>query len=222
MRGPVFSFREYRTYSLEQQILDFIRSVYDTIGWTGVIFLMAIESACIPLPSELIMPFAGWFLVGDLGAMGLVLAGFCGAVGNVIGSLIAYWVGAKGGRPFLKKYGKYLLISEHEIDTAERWFNKYGDSITFFSRLLPVIRTFISLPSGIARMNIWKFILYSFLGAFIWSTGLAYGGYVLGQNWEKIRDAMRPFDIPIVVICLLLIVIFIWWRWRKRSHEASK
>ena len=113
MRGPVFSFREYRTYSLEQQILDFIRSVYDTIGWTGVIFLMAIESACIPLPSELIMPFAGWFLVGDLGAMGLVLAGFCGAVGNVIGSLIAYWVGAKGGRPFLKKYGKYLLISEH-------------------------------------------------------------------------------------------------------------
>ena len=207
---------------MEQHRLNFIRSVYDAIGWPGVVLLMAIESACIPLPSELIMPFAGWFLVGDLGAMGLVLAGFCGAVGNVIGSLIAYWVGAKGGRPFLKKYGKYLLISEHEIDTAERWFNKYGDSITFFSRLLPVIRTFISLPSGIARMNIWKFILYSFLGAFIWSTGLAYGGYVLGQNWEKIRDAMRPFDIPIVVICLLLIVIFIWWRWRKRSHEASK
>jgi len=170
------------------------------------------------------MPFAGWMLIvgKGLGAEYLALAGFCGAVGNVIGSLIAYWVGAKGGRPFLKRYGKYLLISEHDIDTSERWFNKYGDSITFFSRLLPVVRTFISLPSGIARMNIWKFILYSFLGAFIWSTGLAYGGYVLGQNWDKIRNAMRPFDIPIVVICVLLIAFFIWRRWRKRSREASK
>ena len=209
---------------MEQQILGFIRSVYDAIGWPGVVLLMAIESACIPLPSEIIMPFAGWMLIADkgLGVEYLALAGFCGAVGNVIGSLIAYWVGAKGGRPFLKRYGKYLLISEHEIDVAERWFNKYGDSITFFSRLLPVIRTFISLPSGIARMNIWKFILYSFLGAFIWSTGLAYGGYVLGQNWDKIRDAMRPFDIPIVIICVLLIAFFIWRRWKKRSREASK
>jgi membrane protein DedA with SNARE-associated domain len=209
---------------LEQHILDFIRSVYDAIGWPGVVLLMAIESACIPLPSELIMPFAGWMLIADrgLGAEYLALAGFCGAVGNVIGSLIAYWVGARGGRPFLKRYGKYLLISEHEIDTAERWFNKYGDSITFFSRLLPVIRTFISLPSGIARMKIWKFILYSFLGAFIWSIGLTYGGYLLGQNWEKIRDVMRPFDIPIVVICVLLIAFFIWRRWKNRSRETDK
>ena len=210
--------------SLENQILNLIREVYQALQWPGVVLLMTVESACIPLPSELIMPFAGWMLIVDkgLGAEYLVLAGFCGAVGNVIGSLIAYWVGAKGGRPFLKRYGKYLLISEHEIDVAEHWFNKYGDSITFFSRLLPVVRTFISLPSGIARMNIWKFILYSFLGAFIWSTGLAYGGYVLGQHWDKIRDAMRPFDIPIVVICVLLFAFFIWRRWKKRSHETDK
>ena len=215
---------------MEQHILDFIRSVYDAIGWPGVVLLMAIESACIPLPSELIMPFAGWMLIADkisnadakLVVAYLLLAGVCGAVGNVIGSLIAYWVGAKGGRPFLVRYGKYLLISQHEIDVAERWFNKYHEGITFFSRLLPVIRTFISFPSGIARMNILKFILYSFLGAFIWSTGLAYGGYVLGENWEKIRDVMRPFDIPIVVICVLLIAFFIWRRWKKRSRATDK
>ena len=215
---------------MEQHILDFIRSVYDAIGWPGVVLLMAIESACIPLPSELIMPFAGWMLIADkisnadakLVVAYLLLAGVCGAVGNVIGSLIASWVGAQGGRPFLVRYGKYLLISQHEIDVAERWFNKYHEGITFFSRLLPVIRTFISFPSGIARMNILKFILYSFLGAFIWSTGLAYGGYVLGENWEKIRDVMRPFDIPIVVICVLLIAFFIWRRWKKRSRATDK
>jgi membrane protein DedA with SNARE-associated domain len=215
---------------VEQHILNFIRSVYDAIGWPGVVLLMAIESACIPLPSEIIMPFAGWMLItekypnanAELVVECILLAGICGAVGNVIGSLIAYWVGAKGGLPFLRRYGKYLLISEHEIDVSERWFDKYGEGITFFSRLLPLVRTFISFPSGIARMNIWKFIVYSFLGAFIWSTGLAYGGYVLGQHWEKIRDAMRPFDIPIVIVCVLLIVIFILWHWKRRSRNASK
>jgi len=185
---------------------------------------MVIESACIPLPSELIMPFAGWMLIADkgLGAGYLVLAGLCGAVGNVIGSLIAYWVGAKGGLPFLRRYGKYLLISQHEIDVAEHWFEKYGEGITFFSRLLPLVRTFISFPSGIARMNIWKFVLYSFLGAFIWSTGLASGGYLLGQNWERIREAMRPYDIPILVVCILLIVLFIFWHWRRRTRQTGK
>jgi len=209
---------------LEQHVLDFIRSVYDAIGWPGVVLLMVIESACIPLPSELIMPFAGWMLIADkgLGAGYLVLAGLCGAVGNVIGSLIAYWVGAKGGLPFLRRYGKYLLISQHEIDVAEHWFEKYGEGITFFSRLLPLVRTFISFPSGIARMNIWKFVLYSFLGAFIWSTGLASGGYLLGQNWERIREAMRPYDIPILVVCILLIVLFIFWHWRRRTRQTGK
>lgn len=209
---------------MEQHVLDFIRSVYDAIGWPGVVLLMVIESACIPLPSELIMPFAGWMLIADkgLGAGYLVLAGLCGAVGNVIGSLIAYWVGAKGGLPFLRRYGKYLLISQHEIDVAEHWFEKYGEGITFFSRLLPLVRTFISFPSGIARMNIWKFVLYSFLGAFIWSTGLASGGYLLGQNWERIREAMRPYDIPILVVCILLIVLFIFWHWRRRTRQTGK
>jgi membrane protein DedA with SNARE-associated domain len=202
---------------VEHQILDFIRHVYQILGWPGVVLLMAVESACIPLPSEIIMPLSGWMLVADkgLGVEYVVLAGLFGAVGNVIGSVIAYWVGARGGRPFLRRYGKYVLVSHHDIEVADRWFDKYGDQIVFFSRLLPAVRTFISFPAGIARMKMRKFLLYSFLGSFPWSVGLAYGGYLLGQNWERIREVIRPFDIPILVIFLALVAFFIWRRLRS-------
>jgi membrane protein DedA with SNARE-associated domain len=185
---------------MEQSILNFISNVYQTLGWPGVVLMMAIESACIPLPSEIIMPLAGWMLIQSPGLSPwfIVLAGFCGAIGNVIGSLVAYAVGAWGGLPFLNRWGKYILISHHDLERANRWFAKYGDWITFVSRLLPAVRTFISLPAGIARMPVGKFSLYAFLGSFIWSIGLASGGYVLGQNWESLREAMRPFDYPIV------------------------
>lgn len=204
---------------MEQQILDYIRHVYQALGWPGVVLLMAIESACIPLPSEIIMPLSGWMLIADkgLGVEYVVLAGFCGAVGNVIGSVIAYWVGAWGGRPLLNRYGKYLLISQHDVESADRWFDRYGDRIVFLSRLLPAVRTFISFPAGVARMKMGKFVLYSFLGSLPWSIGLAYGGYVLGQNWERIREVMRPFDIPILVGFLALVAIFIWRRLRRPS-----
>jgi membrane protein DedA with SNARE-associated domain len=202
---------------VEHQILDFIRHVYQILGWPGVVLLMAIESACIPLPSEIIMPLSGWMLVADkgLGVEYVVLAGLCGAVGNVIGSVVAYWVGAWGGRPFLHRYGKYVLVSHHDIEVADRWFDRYGDRIVFLSRLLPAVRTFISFPAGIAKMKMGKFLLYSFLGSFPWSVGLAYGGYLLGQNWERIREVMRPFDIPILVIFLALVAFFIWRRLRS-------
>jgi len=204
---------------VEQLILDFVRHVYQVIGWPGVVLLMVIESACIPLPSEIIMPLSGWMLIADrgLGVGYIVLAGFCGAVGNVVGSVIAYWVGAWGGRPFLNRYGKYFLISQHDIELADRWFDRYGDRIMFFSRLLPIVRTFISFPAGIARMNMGRFLLYSFLGSLLWSTGLAYGGYILGQNWEHIREVIRPFDIPILVIFLVLVVIFVSRRLKRPS-----
>ena len=204
---------------MEQLILDFVRHVYQVIGWPGVVLLMVIESACIPLPSEIIMPLSGWMLIADrgLGVGYIVLAGFCGAVGNVVGSVIAYWVGAWGGRPFLNRYGKYFLISQHDIELADRWFDRYGDRIMFFSRLLPIVRTFISFPAGIARMNMGRFLLYSFLGSLLWSTGLAYGGYILGQNWEHIREVIRPFDIPILVIFLVLVVIFVSRRLKRPS-----
>jgi membrane protein DedA with SNARE-associated domain len=209
---------------MEQAILNFINSVYQSLGWPGLVLMMAIESACIPLPSELIMPLAGWMLVQKVGLSFwyVLLAGFCGAIGNVIGSLVAYAVGAWGGLPFLNRYGKYILISQHDLEKATRWFEKYGDRITFLSRLIPAVRTFISLPAGIARMNIWKFCLYAFIGSFIWSVALACGGYVLGSNWERIREVMRPFDYPIIAACVILVLVFIWLRLRSRKESPAK
>ena len=200
--------------AIENAILDVITQVYDVMGWPGVVFLMAVESAAIPFPSELIMPLAGWFLIQDKGGSAwlLVLAGFYGALGNILGSWVAYWISWRGGRPLLIKYGKYVLVTREEIDRAEVWFDKYGEWIVFISRLLPVVRTFISIPAGIARMNFWKFSVFTFLGSFPWSLGLAYGGFVLGENWEDLRSAMRPFDIPILAI---FVVVAAWFIYRR-------
>ena len=180
--------------------------------WPGVVAMMAIESAAIPLPSEIIMPLAGWMLVKDRGLSEpwLLLAAFCGALGNLLGSLLAYYAGAWGGRPLVLRYGRYLLISHHELDLADRWFDRYGNWTVFFSRLLPVVRTFISVPAGVACMPVWQFSIYSFAGSFPWSLGLAWAGFLLGENWEDIRDWMRPADIPIVVVVVLLIGLYVY------------
>jgi len=184
---------------------------------------MAIESACIPLPSEIIMPLAGWFLVDDrgLGQQWLFLAAFCGALGNLIGSLIAYAVGAWGGRPLLLRYGRYVLITRHEVEQAERWFARYGDWAVLVSRVLPVIRTCISLPAGIARMNVWRFSILTFVGSFPWSLGLAWAGFVLGENWERIRDWMRPADIPILIVLAALVAWYIYRRVRTVLRDVE-
>jgi len=184
---------------------------------------MAIESACIPLPSEIIMPLAGWFLVDDrgLGQQWLLLAAFCGALGNLLGSLIAYAVGAWGGRPLLLRYGRYVLITRHEVEQAERWFARYGDWAVLVSRVLPVVRTFISLPAGIARMNVWRFSILTFVGSFPWSLGLAWAGFVLGENWERIRDWMRPADIPILIVLAALVAWYIYRRVRTVLRDVE-
>jgi membrane protein DedA with SNARE-associated domain len=184
---------------------------------------MAIESACIPLPSEIIMPLAGWFLVDDrgLGQQWLLLAAFCGALGNLIGSLAAYAVGAWGGRPLLLRYGRYVLIPRHEVEQAERWFARYGDWAVLVSRVLPVVRTFISLPAGIARMNVWRFSILTFVGSFPWSLGLAWAGFVLGENWERIREWMRPADIPILIVLAALVAWYIYRRVRTVLRDVE-
>ncbi len=170
------------------------------------------------------MPLSGWLLIQKqgLGAHYLLLAGFYGALGNVIGSAIAYWAGAVGGRPMLERYGKYLLISRRDLDRADQWFSKYGELTVFFSRLLPVVRTFISFPAGVSRMNLLKFLIYSFIGSFLWSLGLAYGGYILGENWETLRAVMRPFDIPILVAIVALVLLYIWRHLRHLKREAAE
>jgi membrane protein DedA with SNARE-associated domain len=210
--------------TVENTILDVITQVYETLGWPGVVFLMAVESAGVPFPSELIIPLAGWFLIQAKGSsVWLVgLAAFYGALGNLLGSWVAYWISWRAGRPLLLKYGKYVLITREEIDRAEVWFNKYGEWIVFFSRLLPVVRTFISIPAGIARRNFWKFRIFTFLGSFPWSLGLAYGGFLLGENWEDLRSAMRPFDIPILVIFVAAGTWFIYRRVKAIRSQRTE
>jgi membrane protein DedA with SNARE-associated domain len=182
---------------------------------------MAVESAAIPFPSEIIMPLAGWFLIEDrgLGMEWLFLAAFYGALGNLIGSLVAYYGGAWGGRPFLNRYGRYILITQKELDWADRWFARYGEPTVFFSRMLPVIRTFISVPAGVARMNVLRFSVLSFIGSYPWSLGLAWGGFALGDNWENLIDWFRPVSLPIAIVVVLAVAYFLFRRIREVLRE---
>ena len=210
-------------HGIETHLIDGIRSLFDTFGWAGVVLAMAIESACVPLPSEITMPLAGWLLVSGhgLGWPGVVLAGFWGAVGNLIGAVIAYVVGARGGRPLLDRYGRYLLITRRDLDRSQEWFDRWGEATTFVSRLLPVVRTFISLPAGIARMSLWRFCVFTFAGSFVWSVVLAGIGYRLGANWEQLRERVRFLDYPIAAIVVLAIVWFVWHRVAELRAEGA-
>ena len=201
-----------------------IVATISTLGYGGVVLLMAIESACIPLPSEIIMPFSGYLV--SVGKMNLWAVALAGAVGCVVGSLVAYWAGMYGGRPFLAKYGRYVLISRQDLDLADRWFGRYGEAIIFTSRLLPAVRTFISFPAGVARMNLKRFVLYTFAGSLPWCLGLAYVGQKLGEQWNKdetLKTLFHRFDFVIGIIALLAIV---WWVRRHLKHlkedRASK
>jgi len=184
---------------------------------------MAVESACVPFPSEVIMPLAGWFLIKDRGhgEEYLLLAGFFGALGNTLGSVLAYYAGAWGGRPLLYKYGRYLLITPHEVEWADRWFNRYGEITVFATRLMPVVRTFISLPAGIARMRFWRFVALTFAGSLPWSMALAWGGYMLGENWESLVTYFRPVSIPIAAVVLAGAAYLLFRRIREVRRAGS-
>lgn len=187
----------------------FIVSTISALGYPGIVLLMGIESACIPLPSEIIMPFSGYLVY--TGQFNLWAVGVAGAVGCVVGSLVAYWVGMYGGRPVIEKYGRYVLISLHDLDLADKWFAKRGELIVFASRLLPVIRTFIAFPAGVARMNLARFVIYTFLGSLPWCLGLAYVGQKLGEEWDKneaLKTWFHRFDFVIGIVGLLVAA---WW-----------
>ena len=214
---------------IDQIVIPFLNGLYGAVGYLGVMVAMGIESAMIPLPSELVLPYAG-FLVSDptklepltRGPWNFWIVVVVATVGNTIGSLIAYGIGAWGGRPFLERYGRYLLIRPHEIELAERFFDRYGAATAFFSRMLPIVRTFISFPAGVARMPLGKFIAYSTAGAVPWSILLVYAGEQLGVRWEDIRHSLQAFDLAIAAAIVLGIVLFVWWRlgrpgWRRAS-----
>lgn len=206
---------------IENALANFVITTLSTLGYGGVILLMAIESACIPLPSEVIMPFTG-FLVAS-GRFSLWGAALAGAVGCTIGSTVAYVVGAYGGRPLILRYGRFVLLSKHDVDVADRWFARFGEATAFFARLLPVVRTFISLPAGVARMPFWRFLAYSFAGSFIWSLVLAYIGMQLGNHWEELGPIFRKFDIVVVVFVALLLALYLYRHLRYlRQHDDDK
>ncbi len=207
----------------------FIISVIASSGYLGIVALMAIESACIPLPSEVIMPFSGALTVSTIAAQygrpafHLLWVATAGAIGCNLGSLVAYEIGHFGGRPLVEKYGSYIFLSETELELADRFFARHGSLTVLISRMLPVIRTFIALPAGIARMPRGRFHLYTFVGSWPWCLGLAWVGLKLGERWDtdpRLKTWFHRFDAVIGGIIVLAVVAFVWSRWKHRIRRV--
>jgi len=189
-------------------LIGFVEHTISNMGAYGVMLLMAIESANIPLPSEVILPFAGY--LATKGVFSYHAASFAGAIGCVIGSIPSYYLGYYGGRPFVEKHGKWFLISKRDLDMADRWTEKYGDWSFFICRMLPIVRTFISLPAGILKANFPRFIAFTFLGSLIWSYILVYVGMKMGEHREKLSEIWHKFDYAIVAVLLILFVMYVY------------
>jgi membrane protein DedA with SNARE-associated domain len=194
-------------------------------GYLAIFVLMLLESACVPIPSEVTMLFGGALasvgFAGEAQQLNLLLVILAGTAGNLVGSWLAYVAGAVGGRPLLERFGRYLLIRPHEVDRAHTWFERHGDPAVFFGRLLPVIRTFISLPAGIARMNIVRFTAYTVLGCLPFVTAIAYLGYHAGDRWVKVERTLQPFSWLIAGVIFLLGVGYVARRWRSVRTEYA-
>lgn len=193
---------------ISQAFLNFI----DAWGYFAVIVLMAMENACIPVPSELILGFAGYLV--SAGRMTFTGAMIAGMIGGMVGSIFAYVVGATGGRKFVDKYGKYFLIKKSHVDLAQRWFDKYGIRAVFFSRMLPVVRTFISLPAGFARVNFKQFLFYTFAGSLPWTALILWAGVLLGKNWEYLLEIGHELSLAFIVVSVIIIA----WLYFRRKH----
>ncbi|MFB3764424.1 MAG: DedA family protein [Methanotrichaceae archaeon] len=198
-------------FSIVEYVSNLIVSLISATGYYGIFLAMTLESACIPLPSEVTMPFAGFVVSeGKLTLWGITLAG---ALGNLFGSIIAYYVGLKGGRPFLEAYGRYFLISKKELDTADKWFDRHGDRAVLIGRVLPGIRTYISLPAGIAMMDFNKFVFYTFAGSLPWCLALGYLGVLLGPRWDSLKGWFHILD-GIIIAGVILAVVYLLYKYR--------
>jgi membrane protein DedA with SNARE-associated domain len=192
-------------------LVHFVTQVIGSLGYTGIVALMGIESACIPLPSEIIMPFAGYLVY--TGRFSLFWVATAGAIGCNVGSIFAYWVGAAGGRPLVERYGRWVLMSHHDLDRMTKFFEKYGTITVLLGRLLPVVRTFIAFPAGVARMPQLRFHVYTFIGSWPWCYALAYVGMRLGQAWEtdpRFHEWFHRFHLVVELGLLAAIVWFVW------------
>lgn len=194
--------------------------IVSTWGYAGVFFWMAVGSACIPIPSEVIMPFAGAMIVTQAMFNFHALA-FAGALGNLAGSIVAYFVGVWGGRPFLQKYGRYVLIRQRDIEKADRAFERYGEAIVFFGRMVPFIRAFVSLPAGISRMNFVRFCIYTFFGGLVWCYLLTWLGLKLGQHWALLSVYFHKADIVVGVVIVALVALWLWHHLRPEAPAST-
>ncbi len=185
-----------------------ITGFISAIGYPGIIILMALESTAVPVPSELVMPFAGYLVTtGRFEFIAIVLLG---ASGSLLGSLASYFLGRQYGIQFIKKYGKYALITESDLNWTIKWFNKHGDKTIFISRFIPVVRHLISIPAGIGKMNLAKFSIYTFIGSLAWVTILSYFGMKLGENWEKVRGVTEKISMAVIILIIIIAAIFAW------------
>jgi len=199
-------------------LIDYFTMIIEKLGYLGVGILMTLESMVAPVPSEAVMPFAGFLWYdGKFSLLGIVIAS---TLGSIIGSLISYYIGAYGGRPLVKKFGRYLLLNEHHLDKTERFFQRHGDKTIFISRFIPIIRHLISIPAGIGQMRLGKFILYTTVGAGLWNSFLAWLGFQLRDKWEVIRKYTEILDVLIIIIIVMAIIYFIYQR-KKRSRQMN-
>jgi membrane protein DedA with SNARE-associated domain len=206
---------------------DFVTGEIARYGYVAIFVLMLLESACIPIPSEVTMLFGGALVTAPFLApeqqLEFWLVVLAGTLGNLVGSWLAYWAGYSGGRPLIDRWGRYLLIRPHEVDRAHEWFERRGQAAVFFGRLLPVIRTFISLPAGVVRMNIWRFTLYTVLGCLPWVLALTWIGAALGERWDRAEAIIRPFAWAIAIALAVAVAWFVWHRIRQiRREEAAR
>ena len=203
-------------------LVPWITAIVSHIGYPGVALLMAIESACIPLPSEIIMPFAGYLVY--TGRFSLFWVATAGAIGCNLGSAVAYWVGAYGGRPLVEKYGSYILLDHRDLDRTTRFFQRFGTITVLVARLLPVVRTFIALPAGIARMSQVRFHIYTFIGSWPWCFVLAYAGMKLGNAWDtdpRLKHILHRSDAAILLLLGAAFVWFLWTHWNRRNRQSE-
>lgn len=201
-------------------LVNIVTQVITFTSYGGVFFLMLLESCGLPIPSEVIMPFTGFLVAG--GGMNFWLAVLAGTFGNLFGSLLAYYIGFKGGRPLIEKYGKYMLLSKHDLDSADKWFSGHGDSTVFIGRLMPIIRTYISFPAGIAKMNIKKFCFYTFIGALPWAALFAWLGMKLHNHWQVIHEKFNSFTLFFGILIIVLIILYIWRHLKNLKKNKSQ
>jgi len=213
---------------MEQSFLEivvfWVMGVISTLGYPGIFLLMTLESALIPIPSEIIMPFSG-FLVSE-SRFSLWAVALAGAIGNLVGSWLAYALGFYGGKTFVQKmiikYGRFILLTEEDFISSLKLFSKYGQWTAAIARVLPALRTFISLPAGIAKLQFWKFSALTFFGSLIWSFFLAYIGFILGENWQIIRPYFRKFDLVIIAITIIFVGVYVYYKLKRKSLGAQK